>query len=52
LSLLFLIETFDTSIAAIEEIEAFLETRVLGIIPYFKIDEIRDALKDGLFRRN
>ena len=44
----FLIETFDTSIAAIEEIEAFLETRVLGIIPYFKIDEIRDALKDGL----
>jgi len=43
-----LIETFDTSIAAIEEIEAFLGTRVLGIIPYFKIDEIRDALKNGL----
>lgn len=44
----FLIETFDTSIGAIEEIEAFLETRVLGIIPYLKIDDVKEALKDQL----
>ena len=44
----FLIETFDTSIGAIEEIEAFLETRVLGIIPYLKIEDVKQALKDQL----
>jgi capsular exopolysaccharide synthesis family protein len=44
----FLIETFDTSIGAIEEIEAFLETRVLGIIPYLKIEDVKEALKDQL----
>ncbi len=44
----FLIETFDTSIGAIEEIEAFLETRVLGIIPYLKIEDVKEALKGQL----
>ena len=44
----FLIETFDTSIGAIEEIEAFLETRVLGIIPFLKMDDVKEALKGQL----
>lgn len=44
----FLVETFDTSIGAIEEIEAFLETRVLGIIPYLKMEDVREALKGQL----
>jgi succinoglycan biosynthesis transport protein ExoP len=42
----FLIETFDTSIAAIEEIEDFLRSRVLGIIPYLKIEDLKEALKN------
>ena len=41
----FLIETFDTSIAAIEEIEEFLKSRVLGIIPFLKLEEIKAAFK-------
>jgi capsular exopolysaccharide synthesis family protein len=40
----FLIETFDTSIGAVEEIEEFLGTRVLGIIPFLKFEDIRDSL--------
>lgn len=41
----FLIETFDTSIGAVEEIEEFLGTRVLGIIPFLKFEDVRDSMK-------
>lgn len=44
----FLIETFDTSIAAIEEIEEFLKSRVLGIIPFLKTEDIKAEFKDHL----
>jgi capsular exopolysaccharide synthesis family protein len=40
----FLVETFDTSIGAVEEIEAFLGTRVLGMIPFLKFEDVRDSL--------
>lgn len=42
----FLIETFDTSIGAIEEVEDFLGVHVLGIIPYISSQEIRATLKE------
>jgi len=42
----FLIETFDTSIGAIEEVEDFLGVRVLGVIPFVSQDEIRLLLSD------
>ncbi|MBM4272702.1 MAG: hypothetical protein FJ139_11200, partial [Deltaproteobacteria bacterium] len=41
----FMIETFDTSIGAIEEVEEFLGVRVLGIIPYVSLDEIKTILQ-------
>ncbi|MCX5823167.1 MAG: Wzz/FepE/Etk N-terminal domain-containing protein, partial [Deltaproteobacteria bacterium] len=44
----FLIETFDTSIGAIEEIEAFLGTRVIGMIPFLNMEDVRDSIKAGL----
>lgn len=44
----FLIETFDTSIGAIEEIEAFLGTRVIGMIPFLNLDDVRDSIMTGL----
>lgn len=44
----FLIETFDTSIAAIEEIEEFLKSRVLGIIPFLKTEDIKASFKEQL----
>ena len=44
----FLIETFDTSIGAIEEIEEFLGTRVLGIIPFLNMEDVRGGLIGGL----
>ena len=44
----FLIETFDTSIAAIEEIEEFLKSRVLGIIPFLKTEDVKAEFKDQL----
>jgi len=37
----FLIETFDTSIGAVEEVEDFLGVHVLGIIPFVSLEEIR-----------
>jgi capsular exopolysaccharide synthesis family protein len=40
----FLIETFDTSIGAVEEIEEFLGTRVLGIIPFLRFEDVRDSM--------
>ncbi len=44
----FLIETFDTSIGAIEEIEALLRTRVIGMIPFLKMEDVRDSIIAGL----
>jgi len=42
----FLIETFDTSIGAIEEVEDFLGVHVLGVIPFVGQEEIRLLLSD------
>ena len=42
----FLIETFDTSIAAIEEVEEFLGVHVLGVIPFVSVEEIKALLSD------
>lgn len=42
----FLIETFDTSIGAVEEVEEFLGIHVLGIIPFVSIEEIRILMGD------
>lgn len=42
----FLVEAFDTSIGAVEEIEAFLGTRVLGMIPYLKFEDVHDSLAE------
>ena len=44
----FLIETFDTSIGAIEEIEAFMGTRVIGMIPFLNMEDVRDSIIVGL----
>ena len=41
----FFVETFDTSIAAIEEVEEFLGVSVVGIIPQIDIDEIKETLR-------
>jgi capsular exopolysaccharide synthesis family protein len=44
----FIIETFDTSIGTIEEVESFLGLPVLGIIPFIEIHEIKEKLsKEG-----
>ncbi|MDI9569817.1 MAG: AAA family ATPase [Pseudomonadota bacterium] len=42
----FLIETFDTSIGAIEEVEEFLGVHVLGVIPFVSPEEVRLLLSD------
>ena len=42
----FVIETFDTSIGAVEEVEEFLGVRVLGIVPYIDFDELRMTLQE------
>jgi len=42
----FIIETFDTSIGAIEEVEELLGVPVLGIIPYVSIQEIKATLEE------
>ena len=42
----FFVETFDTSIAAIEEVEEFLGVSVLGIIHQIDIDEMKATLRD------
>jgi len=42
----FLIETFDTSIGAVEDVEEFLGVRVLGIIPFIDFDELRQAFRE------
>ncbi len=40
----FLIETFDTSIGTIEEVESYLGVPVLGVIPQVSLKEIKEAL--------
>ena len=42
----FLIETFDTSIGAVEEVEEFLGVRVLGIVPHVDFDELKATLQE------
>ena len=42
----FLIETFDTSIGAIEEVEEFLGVHVMGVIPFVSFEEIKTFLSD------
>jgi capsular exopolysaccharide synthesis family protein len=42
----FIMETFDTSFEAIEEVEEFLGVRVLGIIPQVNHDELKAILQD------
>ncbi|UCF55960.1 MAG: polysaccharide biosynthesis tyrosine autokinase, partial [Deltaproteobacteria bacterium] len=41
----FIVETFDTSLGAIEDVEETLGTPVLGIIPHVDIRDIRESLK-------
>ncbi|MDO8724385.1 MAG: GNVR domain-containing protein [Syntrophales bacterium] len=42
----FLIETFDTSIGAVEEVEEFLGVRVLGLVPYMDLNELKATFQD------
>jgi capsular exopolysaccharide synthesis family protein len=44
----FVIETFDTSIGAVEEVEEFLGARVLGVIPHVNFDELKATLQEKL----
>lgn len=42
----FVVETFDTSIGAIEEVEELIGVNVLGIIPHVSIQDIKATLLD------
>ncbi|MHB9099410.1 MAG: GumC family protein, partial [Syntrophales bacterium] len=42
----FVIETFDTSIGAVEEVEEFLGVRVLGIVAHVDFDELKATLQE------
>jgi Mrp family chromosome partitioning ATPase/uncharacterized protein involved in exopolysaccharide biosynthesis len=42
----FIVETFDTSLGAIEDVEVTLGLRVLGLIPYIDEKDIQESLKD------
>jgi succinoglycan biosynthesis transport protein ExoP len=42
----FVVETFDTSLGAIEDVEEILGTQVLGIVPQADAKDIRDGLKE------
>ncbi|HLA28898.1 MAG TPA: AAA family ATPase [Syntrophales bacterium] len=44
----FLIETFDTSIGAVEDVEEFLGVHVLGIVPYTDFDELKITIEGKL----
>ena len=46
----FIMETFDTSFEAIEEVEEFLGVRVLGIIPQVNQDELKAILQEKYFK--
>ena len=38
----FVLETFDTSIGTIEDIESYLNVPVLGVVPFVQIEEIKE----------
>jgi tyrosine-protein kinase Etk/Wzc len=42
----FIVETFDTSLGAIEDVEVTLGLQVLGLIPYIDEKDIQENLKD------
>ncbi len=44
----FIVETFDTSIGAIEDVEETLKTRVLGVIPQVDAKEVHENFKEKL----
>ena len=44
LLLAFVLETLDTSIGTIEDVEAYLDVPVLGIIPHVDINDVKEAL--------
>ncbi len=44
----FVIETFDTSMGAAEDVEEFLGVRVLGIIPQIDFDELKIIMQEKL----
>ena len=44
----FIVETFDTSIGAIEDVEETLKTRVLGVIPQADAKEVHESFKEKL----
>ncbi len=44
----FIVETFDTSIGAIEDVEETLKTRVLGVIPQADTKELHERFKEKL----
>jgi succinoglycan biosynthesis transport protein ExoP len=44
----FIVETFDTSIGAIEDVEETLKTRVLGVIPQADTKEVHESFKEKL----
>lgn len=46
----FIIETFDTSIGAVEDVEEFLGARVLGVVPQVDLGELKANLKEKLSR--
>ena len=42
----FIVETFDTSLGAIEDVEETLGLQVLGLIPHMEAKDVQEALKD------
>jgi len=44
----FIVETFDTSLGAIEDVEETLKTRVLGVIPQADTKEMHETFKEKL----
>lgn len=42
----FVVETFDTSIGAVEEVEEFLGARVLGVVPHVNFEELKLSFKE------
>ena len=46
IALAFLVEMFDTSLGAIEEIESLLGAHVLGLIPHVSQQEIKETLRE------
>ncbi|MCK4244208.1 MAG: AAA family ATPase [Candidatus Omnitrophica bacterium] len=47
----FVRETLDTSIGTVDEVEEFLGTKVLGVIPYTKAPEKKEKFQKRLFRK-